>query len=157
MQSRKDSGFSLIEVMITSLIFAVGLLGIVALQGIAKKSLTDTDKQVQASFLARTALEELRADTSWINPSSSFSDTQDEIITDILANAVRSASINNMALCRNITGTGSKIVTFAVSWQIQNTANSSGVANGAACGIRIDPAVSNRRQVVLTSLISEAI
>ncbi|GIC77948.1 type IV pilus modification protein PilV [Moritella sp. F3] len=153
MQSRKDSGFSLIEVMITSFILAVGLLGIVALQGIAKKSLADTDKQIQASFLARTALEELRANTDWINPSSSSVDTQDDIITDILANAASSASINNMALCRNV----AESVTIAVSWQVQNTASSSGAANGAACGVAIDPAVSNRRQVVLTSLISEAI
>jgi type IV pilus assembly protein PilV len=155
MQSRKDSGFSLIEVMITSLILAVGLLGIVALQGIAKKSLADTDKQIQAAFLARTALEELRADTRWLTANSS--DAQNTAITDILTNVASSASISNMALCRNITGIGSKTVTFVVSWQIQNTASSSGAANGAACGVAIDPAVSTRRQVVLTSLISGAI
>ncbi|WP_083849974.1 type IV pilus modification protein PilV [Moritella dasanensis] len=151
MQSRKESGFSLIEVMITSLILAVGLLGIVALQGIAKKSLADTDKQIQASFLARTALEELRADTRWLTANSS--DAQNTAITDILTHAASSASISNMALCRNVAGT----VTIAVSWQIQNTASSSGAANGATCGVPIDPTVSKRRQVVLTSLISEAI
>ena len=157
MQSRTESGFSLIEVMITSFILAVGLLGIVALQGIAKKSLADTDKQIQASFLARTALEELRADTRWLTANSSAA--QNTVITDILTNAASSASINNMELCRNITdlGSGSGIVTFAVSWQIQNAASSSGETNGAACGIKIDPAISHRRQVVLTSLISEAI
>ena len=151
MQSRTESGFSLIEVMITSFILAVGLLGIVALQGIAKKSLADTDKQIQASFLARTALEELRADTRWLTANSIAA--QNTVITDILTNAASSVSLNNMALCRNITGLGSGIVTFAVSWQIQNAASSSGAANGAACG----QAVDNRRQVVLTSLISEAI
>jgi len=149
MQSRTDSGFSLIEVMITSFILAVGLLGIVALQGIAKKSLADTDKQIQASFLARTALEELRADTRWLAATSSSSPSQDSEITDILANAASSASLSNMELCRNVTGT----VTIAVSWQIQNTAIASGAVNGAECGLAID----NRRQVVLTSLISEAI
>ena len=157
MQSRTESGFSLIEVMITSFILAVGLLGIVALQGIAKKSLADTDKQIQASFLARTALEELRADTRWLTANSIAA--QNTVITDILTNAASSVSLNNMALCRNITGLGlglglgSGTVTFAVSWQIQNAASSSGAANGAACG----QAVDNRRQVVLTSLISEAI
>ena len=151
MQSRTESGFSLIEVMITSFILAVGLLGIVALQGIAKKSLADTDKQIQASFLARTALEELRVDTRWLTANSIAA--QNTVITDILTNAASSVSLNNMALCRNITGLGSGIVTFAVSWQIQNAASSSGAANGAACG----QAVDNRRQVVLTSLISEAI
>ena len=156
MQSRTESGFSLIEVMITSFILAIGLLGIVALQGIAKKSLADTDKQIQASFLARTALEELRADTRWLTANSSAA--QNTVITDILTNAASSASINNMALCRNITGlgSGSGTVTFAVSWQIQNAASSSAAANGAECGQAIDPAI-NRRQVVLTSLISGAI
>ncbi|QFI39118.1 prepilin-type N-terminal cleavage/methylation domain-containing protein [Moritella marina ATCC 15381] len=149
MQSRKDSGFSLIEVMVTSLILAVGLLGIVALQGIAKKSLADTDKQIQAAFLARTALEELRADTRWLTATSSSSPSQDSEISDILTNAANSAALSNMAICRNVAGT----VTIAVSWQIQNTAAASGAVNGAACGLAID----NRRQVVLTSLISEAI
>lgn len=158
MQSRKDSGFSLIEVMITSFIFAIGLLGIVALQGIAKKSLADTDKQIQAAFLARTALQELRADTRWLAATSSSDTTQNTVITDIIANIASSASLSNMALCRNITnsGPGTRTVTFAVSWQIQNAASSSGAANGAACGITIDPAIS-RRQVVLTSLLSGAI
>ncbi|MDX2320258.1 MAG: prepilin-type N-terminal cleavage/methylation domain-containing protein [Moritella sp.] len=147
MQSRKDSGFSLIEVMITSFILAVGLLGIVALQGIAKKSLADTDKQIEASFLARTALQELRADTSWLDATSNI--TQDTIISTILANAESSASRSNLSLCRNIAVT----VTIAVSWQIQHTAMSDPADDGAACG----QAITNRRQVVLTSLISEAI
>jgi len=146
MRSRKESGFSLIEVMITSFILAVGLLGIVALQGIAKKSLANTDKQIEASFLARTALQELRADTAWLNATSSTSPTQDDMIYDILSNAVSSASRSNMNLCRNIGTT----VTVAVSWQVQGTDAEEPSEN---CGTP----VTNRRQVMLTSFIKEAI
>jgi len=153
MQSRKDSGFSLIEVMITSFILAVGLLGIVALQGIAKKSLADTDKQIQASFLARTALEELRADPRWI--ASTSSSAQNTTISNILTNAVSSAGNSNMSLCHHVSAATATTTTaiVAVSWQVQNTTSTSAAANGTGCGQVID----NRRQVVLTSLISEAI
>ena len=149
MQSRKDSGFSLIEVMITSFILAVGLLGIVALQGIAKKSLADIDKQIEASFLARTALQELRADTSWLAATSSSDITQDAMISGIIASTTDFAARRNMSLCRHVAGT----VTIAVSWPIQNAPFVDPADDGAACGQPID----NRRQVVLTSLISEVI
>ncbi|MGC3836633.1 type IV pilus modification PilV family protein [Moritella viscosa] len=146
MQSRKESGFSLIEVMISSFILAVGLLGIVALQGIAKKSLADTGKQIEASYLARTALQELRANTAWINPSSSSSETQNEILTSILTNVASSAKRSNMDLCRNIGAT----VTVAVSWQVQGVDAAEASKN---CGTP----VTNRRQVMLTSFIKGAI
>ena len=153
MQSRKESGFSLIEVMITSVILAVGLLGIVALQGIAKKSLTDTDKQIQAAFLARTALEELRADPSWITNTSSSA--QNTTISTILTNATSSAGNSNMSLCHYVSAATATMTTVivAVSWQVQNTTATSAAANGSGCG----QVISDRRQVVLTSLISEAI
>ncbi|QUM82346.1 prepilin-type N-terminal cleavage/methylation domain-containing protein [Moritella sp. 5] len=148
MQSRKESGFSLIEVMITSFILAVGLLGIVALQGIAKKSLADTDKQIEASYLARTALQELRTNTAWIKPSSSSSDTQDVILTRILTNVASSAKRSNMNLCRNVTDTYT--VRIAVSWQVQGADAAKQSKN---CGKR----VTNRRQVMLASFIKGAI
>ncbi|QUM75218.1 prepilin-type N-terminal cleavage/methylation domain-containing protein [Moritella sp. 24] len=147
MKSRKDSGFSLIEVMITSFILAVGLLGIVALQGIAKKSLADTDKQIEASFLARTALQEMRADTSWLSAPTLAA--QDVLIDAIIANSIDFASRSNLDLCRHVAGN----VTIAVSWQIQNATITAPAGNDAGCGLVID----NRRQVIFTSLITEAI
>ena len=147
MQSRKDSGFSLIEVMITSFILAVGLLGIVALQGIAKKSLADTDKQIEASFLARTALQEMRADTRWLTADTP--EEQNALINNIIANPENFATRSNMSLCRRIANS----VTIAVSWQIQGADVAVARGNGDDCGTP----VINRRQVVLTSLITEAI
>ena len=144
MRSRKDSGFSLIEVMITSFILAVGLLGIVALQGIAKKSLADTDKQIEAAYLARTALQELRADTSWLSSASGA----DAVLTDVIDNA----EDNNLALCHYYKSSDDTIL-VATSWQIQNADAANPQANGEFCGNK----VINRRQVVLSSLIVENI
>lgn len=145
MVSRKDSGFSLVEVMITSFILAIGLLGIVALQGIAKTSLTDTDKQIDAAFLGRTALEELRADTSWVSAAS-----QAEAVNAILANVSAIAGRGNLAVCHYFDA-GTQKITVTTSWQIQNKPTANPQADGAACGTE----VINRRQISFTSFIAE--
>jgi type IV pilus assembly protein PilV len=150
MRSRKESGFSLIEVMITSFILAVGLLGIVALQGIAKKSITDTDKQVEATFHARTAMEELRADTRWLDRPAN--PVNDKMIKRILANTVASATTSQLALCYKIDNF-SRVVVITTSWQIRNQPEAEPKNNGLECGIK----VPNRRQVKLTSLIMEGL
>ncbi len=144
MTSRKDSGFSLVEVMITSFILAIGLLGIVALQGIAKTSLTDTDKQIDAAFLGRTALEELRADTSWVSSAS-----QAEAINDILTNVNAVAGQSNLSVCHNFDA-GTQKITVTTSWQIQNKPSANPQPNGASCGTE----VTNRRQISFTSFIA---
>jgi type IV pilus assembly protein PilV len=148
MRSRKESGFSLIEVMITSFILAIGLLGIVALQGIAKKSLADTDKQIEASFLGRTSLEELRADTSWISAASGA----DAAIPLILSGVHVIAATNQLDVCHYYNPADDTIL-IAISWQIQNKDNATPLPNGNTCGNKVD----DRRQVVLHSLIMEGV
>jgi type IV pilus assembly protein PilV len=148
MRSRKESGFSLIEVMITSFILAIGLLGIVALQGIAKKSITDTDKQIEAAFLGRMALEELRADTTWITAASGA----DVTIPFILSGVNAIAATNQLDVCHYYNPADETIL-IATSWQIQNKDNASPLPNGNTCGNKVD----DRRQVVLSSLILEGI
>lgn len=148
MRSRKESGFSLIEVMITSFILAIGLLGIVALQGIAKKSITDTDKQIEASFLGRTALEELRADTSWISAASGA----DVAIPRILSGVITIATSNKLDVCHYY-NPADKTILIATSWQIQNKDKAAAKPSGSTCGDKVD----DRRQVVLSSLILEGV
>lgn len=144
MASRKDSGFSLVEVMITSFILAIGLLGTVALQGIAKTSLTDTDKQIDAAFLGRTALEELRADTSWVSAAS-----QADSINAILASVNATAGRSNLDLCYKYDAP-TQIISVTASWQIQNKPTANPQASGASCGTE----VTNRRQISFTSFIA---
>jgi len=151
MRSRKESGFSLIEVMITSFILAVGLLGIVALQGIAKKSITDTDKQIEAAFHARTAMEELRADTRWVETPAAPAD--DAMIIKILETITLSASRSNLSMC-HYAGGGDQMITIAVSWQIRNKpATAPREPVDELCGTNVD----NRRQVTFSSMILKGV
>lgn len=149
MNSGKESGFNLIEVMVTSLILAIGLLGIVALQGIAKKSLSHSDKQIEAAFHARTALAELRADTRWLSASSTASSSLNTHLLQILQPTISSAVASDLALCYNASG-AKHTITVAVSWQKRDEASNSAQQHGEKCG----QAVERRRQVVLTASIS---
>lgn len=54
-------GFSLLEVLVTIVVFAVGLLGAGALQLVSKKATYDAIQRTGAAFLAADALERLRA------------------------------------------------------------------------------------------------
>ncbi len=49
---RRSRGFSLIEVLITILIFAVGLLGMAALQAVSMRSNQSANFRTQATALA---------------------------------------------------------------------------------------------------------
>lgn len=61
---RAQSGFSLIEVLITLFIFAVGLLGVGGLQVVSKKSTYDAVQRTGAAMLASETLERMRANGS---------------------------------------------------------------------------------------------
>ena len=49
---RRQSGFTLIEVMVSILIFAFGILGLVGLQASAIRFSTDAQQRAEATFLA---------------------------------------------------------------------------------------------------------
>lgn len=51
-QRCKQSGFTLIEVLVAVLIFAFGILGLVGLQGTAIRFSTDAQQRAEATFLA---------------------------------------------------------------------------------------------------------
>lgn len=58
---RRDSGFSLIEVLIALVILSVGLLGIAAMVSISMKSKTGSYYRTQALALSGTILDRMRA------------------------------------------------------------------------------------------------
>lgn len=156
MNSGKESGFNLIEVAMTSLILAIGLLGIVAMQGIAKKSLGDSDKQIEAAFHARTVLAELRNDTQWISATSSSDPTQEEEILNIIALSASSAVRNDLSICHFAIPVSGAVatsanITVAVSWQIQDEASALPQSNDEDCGVDVE----HRREVELTAMISQ--
>ena len=58
---RRASGFSLIEVLITILIIAVGLLGLAALQSVSMRSNQSANSRTQATALAYMMIDRMRA------------------------------------------------------------------------------------------------
>lgn len=60
-QTRKNRGFSLIEVMVTLLLLTVGMLGLVVMQGRGIQYTTDSAQRNNALMLANEAMEMMRA------------------------------------------------------------------------------------------------
>lgn len=60
---RRERGFSLIEVLITILIFAVGLLGMAALQAVSMRSNQSANFRTQATALAYMIIDRMHANS----------------------------------------------------------------------------------------------
>lgn len=64
MTTKKSRGFSLLEVLVTILLMAVGILGMVAMQGKAIQYTQDSVERTHAAMLANELLEIIRATPS---------------------------------------------------------------------------------------------
>ena len=64
--SRSQSGFSLIEVLITAFIFSTALMGAIAIQAVAKKSSFEAQQRTVASYLGTDIIERLRLNKLWL-------------------------------------------------------------------------------------------
>lgn len=60
-------GFSLLEVLIALLIFSLGLMGLAGLMVVSVKTNHSAYLRTQASFLAQSMADRMRANTGWIN------------------------------------------------------------------------------------------
>ncbi|MEO7326358.1 MAG: type IV pilus modification protein PilV [Dokdonella sp.] len=67
MHRRKVRGFSLLEVMIAVFVFSLGLLGLAGLMVVSVKTNQSAYLRTQASFLAQSMADRMRANTGWIN------------------------------------------------------------------------------------------
>jgi type IV pilus assembly protein PilV len=65
----KQSGFSLIELLISFLIFAIGILGVASLQHVSMKLAHDSALQNTAIMLSDSLIEQLRATDDSVNLS----------------------------------------------------------------------------------------
>lgn len=61
--SRRQSGVTLIEVLITLFVFAIGLLTVAGLQTVSKKTNYDAVQRTTASFVALDIIERMRANS----------------------------------------------------------------------------------------------
>ena len=64
MTSRRMQGVMLIEALIAILIFSIGILAIVGMQGVAIKTVTQSKYRSEAAFLANELLSQMWSDTT---------------------------------------------------------------------------------------------
>lgn len=76
MSSQKQSGFTLIEVLIAVVIFSVGLLSVASLQIVARKANYEAVQRTTASHLAQAMLERMRANRPALATYSSGGERQ---------------------------------------------------------------------------------
>lgn len=69
LRKQQQNGSSLIEIMVTVLVFSIGMLGMAALQLTALRSTSDSSQRSQAIWLVQDIAERMRA-----NPSGSIAD-----------------------------------------------------------------------------------
>lgn len=109
--SRKDkqSGIFLIEVMISILIFSIGVLGLVGLQAIAIQNSANAEGRTLASTLANDIVSQM-----WVRKTSSLSSP--ELSADITAWQDRVQS-SRLPDAEGEVTEGAGITTVTVSWK----------------------------------------
>lgn len=160
----RQAGMTLIEVLVSVLILAIGLLGAAAIQLNALKYTDSSTMTSQASFIAYDMMDRIRAN---VDGNAVANGTTNILATYALANlsAAPAANLNkardqdlydfksNIASFAGSTATGSidvsaaPAVTITISWDDTRAAGSSAVASGNT------PAASNMQTFTLTSRI----
>lgn len=163
----RQSGMTLIEVLVSVLILAIGLLGAAAIQLNALKYTDSSTMSSQASFIAYDMMDRIRAN---VDGNSSANGSTNVLATYALANlaAAPAANLNNARqqdlsdFRDNIinfagqSGTGSITVsnapevTITIGWSDTRAASASNQATGSPTAT---PAAPTPRSFTLTSRI----
>jgi type IV pilus modification protein PilV len=124
-QQNKDTGFTLIEVLIAITIFAVGILGATSMQIMALHTNAKANRTTEAYALASDKMEELFKE-EYANITSS---TSDEIIGDDAGEEVSDVYTLSWVVNDDTPDTDMKTITITVEWSYQgdHTATISGV------------------------------
>ncbi len=115
--SWKNNGFSLVEVIVASLIFTITIAGVLSSIAILKPPAEFSEKGVNAAYYAKNILEDLRSKVD----ARTWNDPNDGTITS-LAPGVHSGSavISNVTYATTYTVTsdanGGRQVDMTVSW-----------------------------------------
>ncbi|WP_348748870.1 type IV pilus modification protein PilV [Pseudomonas rhodesiae] len=141
--SRRQTGTTLIEVLVAILILAVGLLGAAVIQLNALKS-TDSSRMIsQASFIAYDMLDRIRAnasaDYSWsraehVRPSTARASVRDQDLHDFEANILGFAGESAKASV----AISANEVTVSISWDDSRGSGAVGARETFALTSRID-------------------
>ena len=158
-----QSGMTLIEVLVSLLVLAIGLLGAAAIQLNALKYTDSSTMASQASFIAYDMMDRIRANldgnadangstdvlstyrlSSLSAAPSSGTSARDQDLMDFRDNitdfAKTSGATSNIAI-------SSRVVTITINWDESRSGSASDVAAGNT------PAATYPRNFVLTSLI----
>lgn len=107
---KKNRGFGLIEVLITLLVFSVGVLAVAGLQAISKKNNFDALQRTTAANLAESILASMRA-----NPTA-----LDEYLTPTNSSPLGGGTLSNVAVdCYQTACTPSELAMFDLyHWEL---------------------------------------
>lgn len=127
--ARQQGGFSLIEVLISVLILAIGLLGAAAIQLNALKFTDSSTLLSQASFIAYDMMDRIRAnpDANYAVPNLTgvangtfLNAPRDQDLSDFAANIQALAGANGLGSSITVNG---RVVTITVQWCDQRALN----------------------------------
>jgi len=132
-QRNSARGVALIEVLVSVLLLAVGILGVVGLQGTLIQASTDNRNRATATLLAGEVISGL-----WTGiPTSDFSGYSGALpSTNATAARIISSLPNGTA---TLTGTAAGVVTVAIKWQMPSATTQSGVTQTAVIMAINDP------------------
>ena len=181
--SRVQSGFTLIEALVTAFILAVGIMGIVSLLSISKVSQHASIQRTRAVVLADDILERMRRNPTGmsvydIGLSAPLGDASrgaaepvpncrsapcaaDQLAThDLWAweQLLMTTGLRNVSACIDFTADADRentgIVDVVIRWQgLKETADAV-ISGGTVCGVATDEDTT-RRQVILNSYIRD--
>jgi len=106
--SKSQQGMALLEALIAVLIFSMGILALVGLQGAMVKNTSDSKYRAEATFIAQQKLGEVWANAKSHNTFGSYA-VVDEDISVLLPGGKRTVAISPAPNC---------LVTVTVSWQM---------------------------------------
>jgi len=114
---RKNSGFGLIEILVTLGVLSVGILGVTTLHGVIARQSNDNKARSEALNIAQSRIEDMRNYTNAAGSVTGFNDLYDDTVGFENATAIEGIS-TDFTRSESITTTGTmKDVVVQVAWQ----------------------------------------
>ncbi len=122
--SKKQAGFTLIEVMIAFVILAVGLLALLTMQIVSIRANAFSSEMTYASMLAQRKFEELRNTAYDSIPAAGPTPVLDEVIGDATTKGISYTVLRRVD--DNTPATDMKTITLTINWQGSPAGSSGG-------------------------------
>jgi len=119
----RQSGFSLIEVLIALVLFSVGILGVIALQATATNLTTSAEDSTRASLLVNELTAEMNNQQTISLPTATVTAWQNKVNGTTASNLTLPGGVGTV----NVDGSGN-FVTITVTWtdaQVSTAGNAS--------------------------------